>query len=195
MNTQKKKIVFVCTGNTCRSPMAEILFKNYLKAIGLKGFSVCSAGIQAKRGDTINPKSAQALIENGLPAENFKSAKLTEKVVRDAFAIICMTERQKEYLMELRWNAFRKTGEQPADNNVYSFYDVAGYEVLDPYGRDLDCYRYVYGLISAACGTIVQKLNLSAYATTAKKRGRTKKGIDGKRRPSKDADVRKRTRK
>ena len=63
---KRKKIVFVCTGNTCRSPMAELLLKRRLEVLGLKGYTVTSAGIKAKRGDGMNPKSAQVLIENGI---------------------------------------------------------------------------------------------------------------------------------
>lgn len=172
---KKKKIIFVCTGNTCRSPMAEILLKTRLDMLGLKGFTVTSAGIKAKRGDTVNPKSAQVLKENGLDIGEFKSKRLTDKMVRDAFAIVCMTESQRDYLMDLRWNALKKAGEEAQENTVYSFAEITGYEVLDPYGRDLDCYRYVYGLLSAGISKLIERLNLRAYATTPKKRGRPKR--------------------
>ncbi len=181
---KRKKIVFVCTGNTCRSPMAEVLLRAYLQALDFKGYTVLSAGIKAKRGDTINPKSEQALSENGLTAGEFKSTKLTEKLVCEAFAIVCMTESQKEYLMDLRWNALKKTGVEATENNVYSFYDVAGYDVPDPYGRDMDCYRYVFGLLSAGMKGLAEKLRLrdNAYVPKTKpstgapkKRGRPKK--------------------
>jgi protein-tyrosine phosphatase len=45
---KRKKIIFVCTGNTCRSPMAEMLLKRRLEELALKGFTVASAGIKAK---------------------------------------------------------------------------------------------------------------------------------------------------
>lgn len=182
---KRKKIVFVCTGNTCRSPMAELLLKRRLEVLGLKGYTVTSAGIKAKRGDGMNPKSAQVLMENGIDAEGFNSTKLTDKIVREAFAIVCMTESQKDFLMDMRWNALRKAGEEAQENNVYSFYDISGYEVIDPYGKDVDCYRYVYGLLSAGMDELIDKLQLRQHAyvpktktqTSAvpKKRGRPKK--------------------
>ncbi len=182
---KRKKIVFVCTGNTCRSPMAEILLKSRLQALNLKGFTVTSAGIRAKRGDTINPKSAQVLCENGLEVTEFTSTPLTGKLAREAFAIVCMTESQKDYLTDFRWNAMKKAGEEAQENNVYSFVDITGEGILDPYGKDIDCYRYVYNLLSTAVEALIEKLDLPAHAYrpktrketggAPKKRGRPKK--------------------
>ncbi len=163
---KKKKIVFVCTGNTCRSPMAQLLLSQRLKELNLKGFDVRSAGIAAKRGDTINPKSAQVLGENGIACDKFSSTKLTEKLLLDAFAVVCMTERQREYLMDMRWNALKKA-DRPLDNvenNVYSFAEITGYEILDPYGKDIDCYRYVFGLLAAGMSNLVEKLDVKGNA-------------------------------
>ena len=52
------KICLVCTGNTCRSPMAASLLRAYLQAEGMTAYEVCSAGLGASRGQ---PASAQAL--------------------------------------------------------------------------------------------------------------------------------------
>ena len=184
---KRKKIVFVCTGNTCRSPMAELLLKQRLESLEMKGFTVASAGIRAKKGDVINPKSAQVLEENGIVSEGFTSTKLTDKTVREAFAIVCMTESQKDLLTDMRWNAFRKIGEEAQENNVHSFYEISGYEVLDPYGKDIDCYRYVYSLLSAGIDCLIEKLQLRQHASVPKtkpapsgepkKRGRPKKPV------------------
>ena len=170
---KRKKIIFVCTGNTCRSPMAELLLKRRLDELGLKGFTVNSAGIKAKRGDVINPKSAQVLSENGILSEGFKSTKLTEKALRDSFAVVCMTEAQRDFLTDMRWNAFKKAGEEAQENNVHSFHEITGYEVLDPYGKDLDCYRYVYGLLSAGMDRLIEKLELRANAYVSKTKKKT----------------------
>ena len=176
---KKKKIVFVCTGNTCRSPMAQFLLCQSLQTLELTGFEVLSVGICAKKGDVINPKSAQVLLENGINADGFTSTLLKEKLLTDAFALICMTERQREYLMDARWNALRKLGKtqtEEVENNVYSFAELTGYEILDPYGKEIDCYRYVYGLLSAGMPSVIEKLGLSTLAgASPKKRGRPKK--------------------
>ena len=164
---KRKKIVFVCTGNTCRSPMAQLLLSCELKKRNLSGFNVRSAGISAQKGDVINPKSAEVLQENAIGSEGFVSTRLTEKLLSEAFAVICMTERQREYLMDMRWNALKKVGktqDAEVENNVYSFAEITGYEILDPYGKDIDCYRYVFGLLAAGIPKLIEKLRLQDHA-------------------------------
>ena len=162
--TKLKKIVFVCTGNTCRSPMAEYLLKKALKKAKLRGFKVCSVGVSAKKGDTINPKSAQVLTENGFSVEKFSATPMSEKLLKEGFAFVCMTEKHREYLMDMRWNVLRKTGADDIENNVYSFEELAGCNIPDPYGKDVEEYRRVYALLEGGMSALIKGLDLKAYA-------------------------------
>ena len=170
----EKKIIFVCTGNTCRSPMAERILDKALNERALKGFCVSSAGIAARKGDVMNPKSVQVLSEHGLPSDGFTSKLIDKKSLREAFAIVCMTEQQKDILLEMRWQAFKKVGEvgdAEIENNIFTFAEFTGYSIIDPYGRDIDCYRYVYGLMAAGMPALIDGLRLPENA----KKTRTKK--------------------
>ena len=177
-----KKIVFVCTGNTCRSPMAEYLFKQALKKEKLRGFKIVSAGIGAKKGDVMNPKTAQVLQERKITVGKFTSTPMSDKLLKDAFAFVCMTERHADYLMDMRWSVLRKAGAENIENNVYSFEQLAGYTIPDPYGQDVDAYRRVYEMLEGGMYAIIEKLNLKEHALPAPpkgastgKRGRPKK--------------------
>ena len=199
MKIKKKKIVFVCTGNTCRSPMAEILLKKRLQFLRLDGYEICSAGIAAKKGDVINPYSAAVLAEQGIEFDGFSSTLLTGKLLKEAFAVVCMTERQREYLMDMRWNAFQKSKkktEAEIENNVYSFAELTGEEVLDPYGRGMDCYRYVYSLLDGGMSALITNLRLRENAaplqesgnkkpTARKKKRADESGVEGAQPPKK----------
>ncbi len=152
--------------------MAEVLLKNYLAALGLKGFTVKSAGIKTKRGTPMNEKSMQVLAENGLGVEKFSATPLTDKLLSEAFLIISMTDAQRDYIMERRWVALKKVGQEATENNTYAFSELTGYEVSDPYGRDIECYRYVFNLLSSGMPMVVEKLNLRAHAYVTKSKRR-----------------------
>ena len=182
--TKLKKIVFICTGNTCRSPMAEYLLKKVLKKEKLRGFKVCSAGVGGKKGDLMNPKTAQVLEEKGVTIGKFTASPVNDKLLKEAFAFVCMTERHADYLMDMRWNVLRKSGEEDIENNVYSFEQLAGRSIPDPYGQDVDAYRYVYQLLEGGMYALIDGLRLREHALpnppkkpSTGKRGRPKKAV------------------
>lgn len=155
---KKNKIVFVCTGNTCRSPMAAALFQREIAPLNLSELIVCSAGIQADEKGFLNEKSAQVLQENGIQMQDFHPTKVCEDLLKESLAIVCMTEVHKEYMMDLRWNVLRASGAKRIDNNVYSFKEIVGYDIPDPYGKNLETYRYVFELMEVGMPAIKEKI-------------------------------------
>lgn len=142
-----KKIIFVCTGNTCRSPMAETALREELKKRKIRWYSVSSAGLRAEDGAPISANSRLVLSEAGLPvSENFKARRITPKMISEAYAVVCMTEDQAKYLRNAP--------------NVTSMYALAGREIPDPYGQDENVYRVTLRAIMECMPAVIRGLGI-----------------------------------
>ena len=114
------EICFVCTGNTCRSVMAERIARKKAKTKNVE-CKFSSAGIFAKK-ENISENAAKALKTLGYDGRARKSVKLGK--TRDNVLYVCVTDSHKNYVKAKK---------------VISFGDLAG-EVSDPYGQPLENY-------------------------------------------------------
>src|SRR5580698_10106143 len=101
-----KTILFLCTGNVCRSPMAEGLFRHAVRGRG--EFRIVSAGIGAVDGQPPTPHSVQAMKEIGLDISAQRSRALTTEMVRSADLILGMTHSHTDTVMLLYPSAAEK---------------------------------------------------------------------------------------
>ena len=94
-----KHILFVCTGNTCRSAMAEALFKKILKDNSIEGVNVSSTGVAVF---TPSPASGQAISvmkEKGIDLTSHQSKQVTQEMIEQADYIFTMTASHRESLL------------------------------------------------------------------------------------------------
>lgn len=132
------EIVFVCTANTCRSPMAAALFRHALDAQDepLRSLRVSSAGISAYAGQPASANSAKALKKVGLDLSCHQSQPITQELVDRALAFFCMTDT---HLAMLHYQI------DPPPKNAFlmrQFIESAdGNQIPDPFGMDLRHYE------------------------------------------------------
>jgi RpiB/LacA/LacB family sugar-phosphate isomerase len=119
-----KTILFICTGNVCRSPMAEALFRHATDGRG--DFHALSAGIGAMDGQPPTPHSVQAMRELGIDISGQRSQMLTAELVRQADFIFGMTHGHVDTVALLYPSAAEKT-----------FLLREFEESLDPFEKDI----------------------------------------------------------
>jgi L-threonylcarbamoyladenylate synthase len=132
-------ILFVCTGNTCRSPMAEALFRQMLAArIGCQpdalpdhGFFVSSAGISASYGSSASPESATLVAERGADLAGHESQPLTERLLNHADFVYTMTRSHRSAII----------GQRPEVADRVQVLAGDGGDVPDPIGGGMGEYE------------------------------------------------------
>lgn len=118
--------LILCTGNTCRSPMAAAILQQMLKEKGDTSSGVISAGLQTIDGLPANPNAVAAMKEWGMDLSGHHSRQVTPFLLKEAHRIFVMTPTQARTLV----------GGMPLVGDKVTSLDVA-----DPFGQDLDTYR------------------------------------------------------
>lgn len=119
-------ILFICTGNTCRSPMAEGIFKTFIsKDNKLKNITVSSAGLMASNGEKVSDNAVLACKEYGADISKHIAQQITPELLENTDLFVCMTMNHAHALM---------SGNVPK-NLIYVL------NVNDPYGGNLETYK------------------------------------------------------
>ncbi len=140
-------ICFICTGNTCRSPLAE----GILKSRQLEGVSVRSAGLYATDGAPISSNSLNLLQEHGMPVTPM-SRRFTEQDLEWADLILTMTAAHRDMLRIAA----------PKDSSkimtLKEYTGAAQSDVQDPYGGNPEVYQQTFEELSNQIDVLARKL-------------------------------------
>ena len=139
-----KRILVVCTGNSCRSIMAEgYLMKKFLD-MGAKDTTVISAGTSALNGLKPTEETIEVMNEEGIDVSGYMSSALSKANIDNADAILVMTPKHKEKVVSI----------SPSSKDKVYFlrefsdeYKKEGNSIADPVGRPMEFYREVLKVI------------------------------------------------
>ena len=160
------RVMFVCTGNICRSPMGELLLSRYLTGSSVQ---VSSAGTRGLPHHAIDPSSARLMKSVGIDASKFRSRRLTRAMAESADLILCFEKSQRKDIVTLAPSVVRRVfllneyadiAQYCAQNGLIRGLTVAERlqsvieaapmvrpmiaepaDIADPHGKDFGCFR------------------------------------------------------
>lgn len=147
-------ILFVCSGNICRSFLADMLLREEIVRRGLGNVSVSSAGVLAYPGNPPDPRMVEFLVEKGIPVREHLSRQIGKRDVDWADLILVM-ERGHAQMIRQEWpEAEKKLG------LLGRYLTTPGIEedISDPYGRSPYHYRIVRSQITMAVKSLAERL-------------------------------------
>ena len=150
------KVMFICTGNICRSAMAHHMMKKKLKDIGRTDIEIFSCGISAQTGEKSTYAAKEVMKEYGVSLEEHQATNIQESAIQDMDLILCATNSHKRAVIEYDPHLKEK---------VYTMKEYAklnengqDYDIRDPWGYDIEIYRFCAAQIEKCIEKTIQKL-------------------------------------
>lgn len=140
-----RRILVVCIGNICRSPMAEGLIRQ-----AVPGVQISSAGVAALVGHGADPISVEIMAGVGVDISAHRARMLTDAIAREADLILVMDEQQKQHI----------ASQYPyARGKVFRLGEASKQDIPDPYRHDPEVFRTVYAQIENGVHEWVKRIN------------------------------------
>ena len=142
---EKKQVVFICSGNICRSPLAEVLLREQIEK-GSLDLETSSAGTLGIEDHAANPDAVTAASEVALDLRNHRSRGISHEILEDAFALVIMGPEHESAIL----SRYPDLGEAVVRLWEYCPAGRDAGEIEDPLGRGLAEFRRIRDVIREA---------------------------------------------
>jgi len=142
-------VLFVCSGDTCRSTMASSIMRNKILSRHLKGLNCSSSGLFVTHEILMNENAKKALEMLGIKPVKHRATQLTESLIKEASLVLTMTDEQAHTIL----NRF------PYFKHVFSLRQFVGADnIIDPYGKGEAEYLKVAKYLDIVTDEVIKKL-------------------------------------
>ena len=152
------KIMFICTGNICRSAMAEWLLKQKLKDKKIENIEVYSSGIYAQDGELSTWEARRVMMdEYSIDMSKHRATNIVNSKIKEMDLILCATSRHKRDVLRIY---------SELEGKVLTMKEYVGYDreyhdkidIKDPWGYDIETYRSCVAEIDECLELLLEKI-------------------------------------
>lgn len=151
------KIMFICTGNICRSAMAHWLLKKEVEEKKLKNIEIYSSGTYAINGDTSTQEAIEVMKEYGVDLKKHRATNIRNANLKEMDLILCMTTSHKYQILQIYPELKHKT----YTLKEYVEYDksqLSNINIQDPWGYDVYVYKKCAKEINECLNLLINKI-------------------------------------